>query len=167
MAQGLEPASEGFSGALRLQCSRAFSAQPQPADAPVDRPTLKPETLNANLRKAQYAVRGELLKRAMDMAAQGREIIETNGECARGVVGGVAVVDMWLWLGAPTCPDETRLARARPQSATRNSWARPPSPSTARCAGGPGGGRAGASTHLPGRDLEGLVRTNCTTLRTA
>ena len=75
--------------------SCAYSAVPQPADAPttnrVDGYVLHPSTLNQNILKAQYAVRGELYNKAQELAAQGRDIIYTNGECCRL---GSTVVDM-------------------------------------------------------------------------
>ena len=53
-----------------------------------------PELLNENLRKAQYAVRGELYIKAMELQAQGRELIFTNGARrlggARGCAGAAA-----------------------------------------------------------------------------
>lgn len=67
--------------------SRLFSAVPQPADPPstgrVDGYVLHPTTLNQNILKAQYAVRGELYNKAVELAAKGREIIYTNGGCGR------------------------------------------------------------------------------------
>lgn len=75
--------------------SCAYSAVPQPADAPttnrVDGYVLHPSTLNKNILKAQYAVRGELYNKAQELAAKGRDIIYTNGECCRL---RSAVVDM-------------------------------------------------------------------------
>jgi glutamate--glyoxylate aminotransferase len=67
--------------------TRVFSAVPQPADSPtagrVDGYVLHPTTLNPDILKAQYAVRGELYNKAVDLAAKGREIIYTNGGCGR------------------------------------------------------------------------------------
>lgn len=39
---------------------------------------MHPELMNENLRKTQYAVRGEIYFKAQDLAAKGREIIYTN-----------------------------------------------------------------------------------------
>jgi glutamate--glyoxylate aminotransferase len=44
----------------------------------VDGYVLHPSTLNENLLKAQYAVRGELYNKAVEMAAEGKDIIYTN-----------------------------------------------------------------------------------------
>jgi len=74
-----------------FQSVRVYSAVPQPAEAPstnrIDGYSLHPSTLNGNLLKAQYAVRGELYNKAVELAAQGRDIIYTNGGCCR--------VDVW------------------------------------------------------------------------
>lgn len=43
---------------------------------------LHPDLMNPAILKAEYAVRGELYNRAMELAAQGREIIYTNGTWA-------------------------------------------------------------------------------------
>ena len=58
---------------------RAFSAIPQPAETPTRTYQLDPSTLNPNILKAQYAVRGELYNKAVELAEQGRDIIYTNG----------------------------------------------------------------------------------------
>lgn len=64
------------------QC-RAFASLPQPVEE--DRHSkegyvMHPELMNENLRKTQYAVRGEIYFKAQDLAAKGREIIYTNGK---------------------------------------------------------------------------------------
>jgi hypothetical protein len=41
------------------------------------------DLLNANVLKAQYAVRGELYLKAEELKEQGRKIIATNSECRR------------------------------------------------------------------------------------
>ncbi len=70
-----------------LNVTRMFSAVPQPADAPstgrVDGYVLHPSTMNHNVLKAQYAVRGELYNKAVELAGKGRDIIYTNGKCGR------------------------------------------------------------------------------------
>ncbi len=40
---------------------------------------LHPDLLNENLRKTQYAVRGELYMKAEELRQKGKEIIFTNG----------------------------------------------------------------------------------------
>lgn len=66
---------------------RAYSAVPQPTDSAsaikTDGYVLHPSTLNPNILKAQYAVRGELYNKAVELAAKGRDIIYTNGKCGR------------------------------------------------------------------------------------
>lgn len=64
---------------------RMFGAVPEPTSsgegaqpAKVDGYVLHPSTLNENLLKAQYAVRGELYNKAVEMAAEGKDIIYTN-----------------------------------------------------------------------------------------
>eukprot|EP00890_Picochlorum_soloecismus_P003603 jgi/Picsp_1/4243/NSC_01752-R1_alanine aminotransferase len=63
--------------------SRMYGALPQ-SDTTHTNPTkvdgyvLHPSTLNQNMLKAQYAVRGELYNKAQELAAEGREIIYTN-----------------------------------------------------------------------------------------
>lgn len=66
--------------------TRMYGAMPAHAtgnDNPVkvDGYVLHPSTLNENLLKAQYAVRGELYNKAVEMAAEGKDIIYTNGRC--------------------------------------------------------------------------------------
>jgi hypothetical protein len=39
-----------------------------------------PSLLNPDLLKAQYAVRGELYNKALELQKQGRDLIFTNGE---------------------------------------------------------------------------------------
>lgn len=65
---------------------RAFSAVPAAA-APetseankIDGYALHPTTLNRNILKAQYAVRGEIYNKAQELAQQGKDIIYTNGK---------------------------------------------------------------------------------------
>ena len=72
-------------GAEALVPARGYSAQAQPADAAgqVNRKegkVLHPDLINENIKKAQYAVRGELYNRAVQLAAEGKEIMYTNGE---------------------------------------------------------------------------------------
>jgi glutamate--glyoxylate aminotransferase len=70
-------------GATNYTAVRAYAAQPQPSEPDstgrVDGYVLHPTTLNPNILKAQYAVRGELYNKAVELAGQGREIIYTNG----------------------------------------------------------------------------------------
>ncbi|KAL4538658.1 hypothetical protein Ndes2526B_g03050 [Nannochloris sp. 'desiccata'] len=64
--------------------TRAYAAVPQPVDRSersntIDGYALHPSTLNPNILKAQYAVRGELYNKAVEMAAKGdMEITYTN-----------------------------------------------------------------------------------------
>ncbi len=66
---------------------RQFSSLPEPvAEAPAkpnsqDGYVAHPSLLNSDLLKAQYAVRGELYNKALELQAQGRELIFTNGKC--------------------------------------------------------------------------------------
>jgi glutamate--glyoxylate aminotransferase len=84
--------SFGRSGTLKVAGEdaaygvRAYAAAAQPAAAErsttpnrIDGYVLHPSTMNPNILKAQYAVRGELYNKAQEMAAQGKEIIYTNG----------------------------------------------------------------------------------------
>ncbi len=69
--------------------TRAYAAVPQPVDRSerantIDGYALHPSTINPNILKAQYAVRGELYNKAVEMAAKGdMEITYTNGGCGR------------------------------------------------------------------------------------
>ena len=64
--------------------ARLYSALPA-AQPPTSNSTkvegyaLHPSTINADVLKAKYAVRGELYNRAQELAAEGRDIIYTNG----------------------------------------------------------------------------------------
>ena len=62
---------------------RLFSSLPEevgPALPNVkDGKVAHPDLLNSNLLKAQYAVRGELYNKAMELQKTGRELIFTNG----------------------------------------------------------------------------------------
>lgn len=67
--------------------TRSLSANPAPSfddnealPAHKDGKVLHPELLNANMRKTQYAVRGELYLKAEQLKNEGKEIIFTNGE---------------------------------------------------------------------------------------
>ena len=48
---------------------------------------LHPDLLNQNFKKAQYAVRGELMLRAEELRKAGKEIIFTNGGCSSSHAG--------------------------------------------------------------------------------
>ena len=71
---------------------RSFSSLPEPvaslAPNAKDGFVSHPSLLNENLLKTQYAVRGELYNKAMELAASGRELIFTNGAAAARRVGG-------------------------------------------------------------------------------
>ncbi len=87
----VDVACEAFTGTQALgsyATSRWFASLPAPveADSPEhskDGKALHPDLVNANMRKAQYAVRGELYLKAEQLQQQGREIIMTNGAQAR------------------------------------------------------------------------------------
>lgn len=64
-----------FYGAMPAQETDQKEGPPTKVDGYV----LHPTTLNENLLKAQYAVRGELYNKAQEMAAEGKDIIYTNG----------------------------------------------------------------------------------------
>ncbi|PSC75327.1 alanine aminotransferase [Micractinium conductrix] len=57
--------------------ARAFSSLPEPAEQEREY-ALSPATLNEDLKAAQYAVRGELYMKAMELQKAGRELIFTN-----------------------------------------------------------------------------------------
>lgn len=68
--------------------ARFMSANPAPAyddgeplPAHKDGKVLHPDLLNDNMRKTQYAVRGELYLKAEELKKAGKEIIFTNGGC--------------------------------------------------------------------------------------
>jgi hypothetical protein len=73
----------------RYTATRSYAAVPQPVDRSersntIDGYALHPSTINPNILKAQYAVRGELYNKAVEMAAKGdMEITYTNGGCGR------------------------------------------------------------------------------------
>ena len=81
---------------------RAFSSLPEPVHEAVGHANAKdgkvahPSLLNENLLKAQYAVRGELYNKALELQKAGRELIFTNvrkwavSAAAVVVVGGFA-----------------------------------------------------------------------------
>ena len=69
--------------AAPIQASqRSFSSLPETVASPAsnvkDGFVSHPSLLNENLLKTQYAVRGELYAKAMELAASGRELIFTN-----------------------------------------------------------------------------------------
>ena len=66
--------------------ARVFSSLPEPVDAPaggspnaVEGYVAHPSALNPNVLKAEYAVRGALYNKAIEMQNEGKEIIYTNG----------------------------------------------------------------------------------------
>ncbi|CAG9462788.1 unnamed protein product [Pedinophyceae sp. YPF-701] len=63
--------------ASRSVFSRGFAAQPAPVPGDYV-PQLTPEALPENVKKTQYAVRGELYLRAVELQKQGKKIIYTN-----------------------------------------------------------------------------------------
>lgn len=115
--------------AATWQSLRVYSAVPQPADTTstnkIDGYAMHPSTLNPNVLKAQYAVRGELYNKAVELAGQGRDIIYTNGGCCR-----MDVVDMSsiLFASLPFCPSLCVIVDNSPpprvQLAIPSSWAR-------------------------------------------
>lgn len=74
---------------------RFKAAQPDPLD---DLPNVRdgkvmhPDLLNENMKKTQYAVRGELYLRAEQLRQEGKEIIFTNGKILPALCGN----GMWL-----------------------------------------------------------------------
>ena len=77
----ISPECETFPGSQRI-----FSAVPAAASVEgaevnkIDGYVLHPSTLNPNILKAKYAVRGDIYTKAQELAAEGREIIYTNGK---------------------------------------------------------------------------------------
>jgi glutamate--glyoxylate aminotransferase len=75
--------------APKVAGARLFSsAMPEPVvDAPapnsIDGKVAHPSLLNQDLLKAQYAVRGELYNKALELQKQGRDLIFTNGGAIR------------------------------------------------------------------------------------
>lgn len=61
---------------------------------------LHPDLLNENLKKTQYAVRGELFLKAEELRKAGREIIITNGRCNSLTLPRRGVVESHLPLSA-------------------------------------------------------------------
>lgn len=71
-------------GSSRLS-SHSFSSLPAEAhpagnENSKDGKVTHRDLLNPNVLKAQYAVRGELYNKAVELASQGKEIIYTNGK---------------------------------------------------------------------------------------
>jgi len=108
----------------------AAAANPEPIaptwdkDAPLpaykDGKVLHPDLLNANMRKTQYAVRGELYLKAEQLKNAGKEIIFTNGGlCAGADVRGAATL-LPRCLAAST-PPPAALSFAGPSFAWCNS----------------------------------------------
>jgi hypothetical protein len=73
------------------------------------------DLLNANVLKAQYAVRGELYLKAEELRKQGRKIIATNSECSSGPRSCVAAAQQLMFLLTP---------HVAVQLATHKLWAR-------------------------------------------
>lgn len=76
----------GNNGVASLTTVRGKAAMPAVDDSHhhalpnhKDGKVLHPELLNTNVKKAQYAVRGELYLRAEELRKAGKEIIFTNG----------------------------------------------------------------------------------------
>lgn len=85
LARGLLQ-QQHVAAASQAQLVRYFSAQPEPVQqhGPVhakEGKVLHPDLINANMKKTQYAVRGELYLKAEQLKKAGREIIMTNGGC--------------------------------------------------------------------------------------
>lgn len=74
-AQSAAPASQ-----LRYKAALAAAEEQDNSLPHKDGKVLHPELLNENMRKTQYAVRGELYLRAEQLRQAGKEIIFTNGE---------------------------------------------------------------------------------------
>jgi hypothetical protein len=131
-------AAQACEHAPKAAGQRLFSSG-QPALPNVkDGKVAHPDLLNENLLKAQYAVRGELYNKAMELQKTGRELIFTNGgrRSPPAACFGLPALQApghccgcRRWLISSAAPPTACL-----QWATRSSWARSPSLSTGRCA---------------------------------
>lgn len=70
LAFGTLESSRNVGAAVRLSSSLAHSK---------DGKTLHPDLLNEHVKRAEYAVRGELYLRAMELQKEGMKITFTNG----------------------------------------------------------------------------------------
>ena len=92
-ARGARQLLSNWAGAPCALQQRAYSSLPEPAVAGGSHANAKdgfvahPDLLNDNLLKAQYAVRGELYNKALELQKQGRELIFTNGAGQAAVPG--------------------------------------------------------------------------------
>lgn len=70
-------------GAVSSVWQRQFASVPQPKDTSTphskDGYVLHPDLINEAIKKTQYAVRGELYLRAMELEKNGMKITYTNG----------------------------------------------------------------------------------------
>lgn len=112
----------GRQGSQWAQSRGLSAANPAPvfddSDAPPshkDGKVMHPDLLNENMRKTQYAVRGELYLRAEELKKQGKEIILTNGAA-------------WAH-GALTAPPYHASARCAPLRTPASRAPRPSAPS--------------------------------------
>lgn len=108
---------QGAMGAGLPCLSRQMSSSSPPVNSK-DGKVLHPDLLNDNLKKTQYAVRGELFIKADELRKQGREIIFTNGGRAQRA-GHARACCSARAIPAPHTP----CHRLLPQSATLTSWA--------------------------------------------
>jgi hypothetical protein len=72
-----------------------------------DGKVLHPDLLNENLKKTQYAVRGELYMKAEELRSKGKEIIFTNGKLgwpAIAAAGDIVTCDLLLVLSCSGKP---------------------------------------------------------------
>lgn len=120
----------------------AFSAAAGAAQNSKDGKVLHPDLLNENMRKTQYAVRGELYLKAEELKNKGKPIIFTNG--GRGARGGAPL----RCAGGPTRPTIAAPAPARAPTAVPPSHMRSGQPAQPGCQAhhlhAPGARRMGA-----------------------
>lgn len=92
-AQALQQALGPLQSQTALQTNMVREVVTEAEAPPATRPNMKdgkvthPDMMNANLVKAEYAVRGELYNRAQDLAKEGKEVIYTNGTFSGGQRG--------------------------------------------------------------------------------
>jgi hypothetical protein len=139
-------AAQGQSAGQWSQARQLSTQAPLPAHK--DGKVLHPELLNENMRKTQYAVRGELYLKAEQLKNAGKEIIFTNGGC-------------WVDRRAPARPRPrtyylSRAARAAAQCLRRTHLLGPAPPRSAP-SDGPPLASAAASPHIHPRPIPPAV----------
>lgn len=77
---GVAPSTSTAAAGSQLgQLDRAWLGSAASLPAQKDGKVMHPDLLNENLKKTQYAVRGELYLRGEELRRAGKEIIFTNG----------------------------------------------------------------------------------------